>query len=96
MEKKWFYPFASHLNFLDPKINSDGTPYAPKRYRELVKECYLISKNINTSYNDLLKITPTEKDLMLEFLVDEAKKREEILKKQEAEREANRNNRRRF
>ena len=33
---------------------------------------------------------------MLEFLVDEAKKREEILKKQEAEREANRNNRRRF
>ena len=85
-EKKWFYP----------KTNSDGTPYAPKRYRELVKECYLISKNINTSYNDLLKITPTEKDLMLEFLVDEAKKREEILKKQEAEREANRNNRRRF
>lgn len=92
---KWLYPFASHLNFLDPQTNSDGTPYAPVRYEEIVKECYIISKNINTSYTDLLKITPTERNLLLKFLIDEAKKRDEIIKKSEAEREANKNSRRR-
>lgn len=86
---KWRYPFASHLNFLDPQTNPDGTPYAPSRYKEIVNECYIISKNINTSYLDILKISPTERNLMLGFLLDEAKQRAELIKKQEMEREAN-------
>lgn len=88
----WKYPFASHLNFLDQQLTEDGRPYGPIRYKEIVKECYIISKNINTSYNDLMQITPTERNYMLEFLTDEAKRREEMLQKKKAEREANRRN----
>lgn len=77
---------------MDPQLTKDGKPYGPFRYKEIVKECYLISKNINTSYNDLMLITPTERNYMLEFLLDEAKKQEEIIQKQKAEREANRRN----
>lgn len=72
---------------MDPQFINDQ-PYAPIRYREIVKECYLISKNINTSYTDLLNITPTERKYLIEFLVDEAKKREEIIAKRKAERAA--------
>ena len=74
---------------MDPQNNEDGSPYGPTRYKERVRECYLISKNINTSYVDVLKITPVERNMMLNFLLEEAKRREEILAKQEAEREAN-------
>lgn len=74
---------------MDPQTNEDGSPYGPVRYEEIVRECYLISKNINTSYVDVLKITPVERNMMLNFLLEEAKRREEILAKQEAEREAN-------
>ena len=74
---------------MDPQTNADGSPYGPVRYEEIVRECYLISKNINTSYVDVLKITPVERNMILNFLLEEAKRREEILAKQEAEREAN-------
>lgn len=69
-------------------MTDDGQPYGPFRYKEIVRECYLISKNINTSYNDLMNITPTERNYMLQFLVEEAKQREEILQKRKAERAA--------
>lgn len=86
------HPFASHLNFLDQQTTSDGKPYGPIRYKEIVKECYLISKNLHTSYTDILKITPIEKQYLLEFLLEEAKHNKEILEKRQAEREANKNN----
>ena len=93
MVKKWRFPFASHLNFLDQQTTNDGRPFGPIRYKEIVKECYLISKNINTSYTDLLNITPVERNYMLQFLVEEAKEREDMLNKRRAEQEANRRNR---
>ena len=37
------------------------------------KERYFISKNINTSYNDIGKITPIEREYLIEFIVDEQK-----------------------
>lgn len=78
--------FASQVNFLDPKLTSDGKPYGPYRYKEIVKECYLISKNCNTSYVDLLKITPIERDYLYEFILEEYQKTEELIKKNDAER----------
>ena len=33
--------FASGPNFLDPQLSNDGTPYGPKRYKEIVKETAL-------------------------------------------------------
>jgi len=62
-------------------LTSDGKPYGPYRYKEIVKECYLISKNCNTSYTDLMKITPIEKNYLLEFISDEFKRTEELIKK---------------
>lgn len=70
------------MNFLDPQLTNDGKPYGPFRYKEIVKERWFISKNINTSYNDLGKITPRERDYLLEFIVDEQKRTEEYIKKQ--------------
>lgn len=78
---------------MDQQTTSDGRPFGPIRYKEIVKECYLISKNINTSYTDLLNITPVERNYMLQFLVEEAKEREDMLNKRRAEQEANRRNR---
>jgi len=73
--------FASQVNFLDPKLTNDGKPYGPFRYKEIVRECYLISKNCNTSYTDLMSITPIEKNYLLEFITEEFQKTEELMKK---------------
>lgn len=73
--------FATHLNFLDPLLTSDGKPYGPTRFKELVKECYIIAKKCNTSYTDLLTITPTEKNYLLEFIIDDAKDAQKMVEK---------------
>jgi len=78
---------------LDPQTTDDGKPFAPIRYKQIVKECYLISKNINTSYLDVLNITPTERQFIIEFLVQEAKNKKEITEKAKAEHQVNKNNR---
>jgi len=82
-------PFESLQSFGDPHElikdeNGKEVPFGLYRFNQIIKECYLISKNINTSYNDLMDITPKEKDMMLEFLNDEAKKQEEMFEKQQA------------
>ena len=80
-------PFASLLNSLHLPI-SDGKSKSSQLYRELIKECYIITKNTNTSYTDLMKITPTEKHYLLEFIkeeFDQAKKVKEDQMKQLSE-----------
>ena len=74
---------------MNPLTNSDGEPYGPWRYKEIVKELYVLSKNINTSYTDLLQITPTERGFLIEMLLEESKKTKEALEKAKREREAN-------
>lgn len=59
------------MNSLDPKTTSDGKPYGPFRYKEIVKECYWIAKNCNTPYTELLKITPTERNYLIECIKEE-------------------------
>lgn len=68
------------MNFLDPTLTKDGKPYGPIRYKQLVQECYVISRNINTSYSDILRMTPTERGYLLEFLYNEFKRNQEALK----------------
>ena len=56
-------------------MTNDGKPYAPYRYRQIVQECYYLSKNCNTSYVDVRdKTTPLERKYMLELLNKEAEK----------------------
>ena len=60
---------------------SSGEPYGPVRFRQIIKECYLIAKNCNTSYTDLLNITPMEKNELINLIIDENKKSEEAMQK---------------
>ena len=63
--------FPTAQNFLDPQLTSDGKPFGPIRFRQIIKERYLISKHINTSYNDIGKITPTERLSLLQCIKDD-------------------------
>lgn len=66
-------------------MTSNGKLFAPERFKEIVKERYLISRFSNTSYNEVGNITPLEREYLLEFIYDEKKK------EQEAYEEAKRN-----
>ena len=56
MAKKYRHFFASGPSFLDPQTSKDGSAYGPKRYKEIVRECWYISDNLNTSYTDVLNL----------------------------------------
>ena len=58
--------FASGPSFLDPQTSNDGSPYGPKRFKELVKECWYISDSLHTSYTDVLDMSYTERVLLIE------------------------------
>ena len=62
---------------MDPQKTRDGKPYGPIRYEELVKERYLISKIINTSYVDTGKLTPIERKYILNYIIEEFNKEKE-------------------
>lgn len=76
------------MSFFDQQLTNDGKPYAPIRFKQIVREAYLISKNLNTSYSDVLNMTPLERNYLLQFLVEDAqafnKELEESKKRQEA------------
>ena len=63
--------FASNKNFLDPKLTEKGKPYGPERYKRILQECYLISKNMNTSYTDVLQTSPKEREYLINFLLED-------------------------
>lgn len=69
---------------------SDGQYQGQVEFKNILKECYLISKNLHTAYTDVLQISPTERTYLIQFLNEDAKEQEERLKKARAEREANR------
>ena len=70
---------------MDPRLTSDGKPYGPVRYEEIVEECYAISKRIHTSYNDLKQITPLERTYLLQFIRRDIERENELREKQQAE-----------
>ena len=57
-------------NFLDPQTYKDGTPYGPKRYKEIVKECWYISDQLHTSYSDILDLSYQERIYLIECIND--------------------------
>jgi len=75
------------MNFFDPLLTSDGKPYATERYKQIVHERYLISKNINTGYDDTLNITPSERAYLLQFIVEDLERQQQMI---EAEKQKNR------
>ncbi len=76
----------SQGSFLDPTLTKDGKPYGPHRFKEIAKERYLISKFINTSYNDVGQLTPIEREYLIEFAADDKKRTEDAFEKELANR----------
>ena len=64
---------------------SNGKPYGPYRYKQLIKECYIIAKNTNTPYTALMDITPTEKNELLNLIIEDNQKSQEAMEKLKAE-----------
>ena len=58
--------FALGPSFLDPQTSNDGSPYGPKRFKEIVKECWYISDNLHTSYTDVLDLSYIERVYLIE------------------------------
>lgn len=79
------------MSSLDPQTTSDGQPYGPIKYKEIVKERWLIAKNSNIPYSDTENMTPTERYYILEFIAEEVKKTNEAIEKRKQELSATRN-----
>ena len=77
------------MSSLDPQKTNDGKPYGPIKYKEIVKERWLIAKNSNIPYSDTENMTPTERYYILEFIAEEVKKTNEALEKRKQELSAN-------
>ena len=77
--------FASGPNFLDPQISKDGSPYGPKRFKEIVKECWYISDSLNTSYTDILDISFQERVYLLECIDEKNKATRKAMERAELE-----------
>lgn len=58
-------------------MTSDGKPVANILYENIVKERYIISKQLNTSYTDTASITPTERKMLIKYIIEDAKRRKE-------------------
>ena len=66
--KKSIHFFASGPSFLDPQQSKDGTPYGPKRYKEIVKECWYVSDNLHTSYTDVLNLAYQDRIYLIDYI----------------------------
>lgn len=66
-------PLLSGQNFFDPTLTSSGESYGPTRLKEIVKERYIITKHTNTSYTDTGEITPYERGLLIDFIIEDLK-----------------------
>ena len=73
---------------MDPPKTKDGQPYGPYRYKEIVRECYFITKNSGVIREDIMKMTPIEREYFIEFIQDEAQRTKEYMDKLKQEREA--------
>ena len=60
-------------------MTSDGKPFGNALYESIVKERYIISNNLSTSYTDTANITPLERKLLLNFIIEDLKKRKELV-----------------
>ncbi len=60
-------------------MTDDGRPYAPVRFKEIVRERYEISKRLHTSYNEVGEMTPTERSYILDFILEDSKRQEEMI-----------------
>lgn len=81
LDQSFSDPHTIKLQYPDNHI--EEVDYAPWKYKSIVRECVEISEAINTSYVDLMKISPTERKYIYEFLKEKSDKLKERLKQTE-------------
>ena len=65
---------------MDPQLTKDPS-LAPKLFKDLVRERYLISKHTNTSYQDTASLTQIERQYIFEFITDDLNREREAYEK---------------
>ena len=68
-------PFESTMNFFDPHLTSDGRLYGPFRFKELIKERYLISNYTNISYTETGLLSPVEREYISNLVLEDLSKK---------------------
>ena len=81
-------------SFLDPQSSSDGTPYAPKRIRSLVKEFWFLCDNLHIGYEEALDMSVIERSILLQLMKEKADNQKKMMDQMKAEAEARRNSQR--
>ena len=66
---------------MDQQYDEEGRPLGPERYKEIVKERYYIAKHGNISYFDTGKMTPVERDYIIEFIEEDLKRQKDFVEK---------------
>lgn len=66
-------------------MTEDGKPYGPIRFKDIVKERYIITKHTNTSYGDTSNMTPLERGYIIEFIKDDLQRQKDLYDKAKAE-----------
>lgn len=64
---------------MGPQLTPDGLPYGPIKYKEIVRERYYITKHTHTSYADIGKMTPIERQYLIEFINEDIKKKNDYI-----------------
>jgi len=65
-------------------LTSDGKPYGPIRYKQIVNECYTLTKNAGVTYSDVMGMTPVEREYYLDFLQAEYQRQQEQIERARA------------
>lgn len=69
------------MSFLDQQFDEKGNPLGPIRYKNIVRERFDITKHTHISYNDTGKMTPLEREYILQFIIEDKTKQKEDLEK---------------
>jgi hypothetical protein len=49
-------------------MTSDGKPYGPIRYKNILTECWYVSDNLNTSYTDVLDLAVSDRLALINLI----------------------------
>jgi hypothetical protein len=77
-------------SFLDLQVDKNGKPYGPKRFKEIVKECWYISDNLHTSYTDVLDLSFQERFYLIELINEKQENTRKAIEAKQAELQQNR------
>ena len=72
-------------SFLSPQHTKDGRNYDIVRFNEIVKECWYISDNIHTSYNEALDLSYQERVALIKCINDKIEGTQKAIDKMKLE-----------